>query len=93
MKAFQSVHAADSKYHSDLYRYRSKLYRPKARAAILRRGKQVARDLFLGQQAVLEVVEDLVREAPGGRQPLELAERPPANAPFRGFAGAPSGIC
>jgi hypothetical protein len=36
LKMFQSKHPSDSKYHSDAYKYRSKVFRPKTRSAIRR---------------------------------------------------------
>ena len=54
LKAFQSVHTADSKYHSDLYKYRSKLYRPKARASI-RKNEAAAASAYFSSQDIVNV--------------------------------------
>ena len=42
MHAFRSKHAPGSKYHSEQYKYRSKIFRPKIRASIKKSAGRVA---------------------------------------------------
>lgn len=52
LDAFNSKHASGSKYGSDAYKYRSKIYRPKTRSVIKRGESAVAMAFFSTQDAV-----------------------------------------
>jgi len=49
---FNSKHPSGSKYNSDAYKYRSKLFRPKTRSAITRNEAQAASSFFATQDIV-----------------------------------------
>lgn len=58
-RAFQSRHPPGSKYNSDAYRLRSKLYRPKTRAAIRTAEAQAAQSYFSNEDVVsIEATDD-----------------------------------
>jgi hypothetical protein len=58
LRQFQGVHPAGSKYHSDAYRTRSRLFRPKTRAAVRRNEAKAAEALFSTRDAVNISAED-----------------------------------
>jgi hypothetical protein len=55
---FRSQHPSGSKYHTDAYKHRSKLFRPKTRGAIRRSEAAVAVALFSTHEAVTVVPEN-----------------------------------
>lgn len=55
---FNSRHPSGSKYHSDAYKYRSKIFRPKTRSAITRNEAQAATAFFSTQDIVNVEPED-----------------------------------
>lgn len=55
---FNSNHPAGSKYHTDAYKYRSKIFRPKTRSAISRNEAQAATAFFSTQDIVNVEPED-----------------------------------
>jgi hypothetical protein len=57
LRTFQSRHAADSKYLSDAYRTRSRLFRPKTRAAI-RKNEAISAEAFFSTDDVVEVAAE-----------------------------------
>lgn len=54
LRQFQSRHAPDSKYNSDAYRTRSRLYRPKTRA-VIRKNEAIAAEAFFSTADVVDV--------------------------------------
>lgn len=52
LRQFQGIHPAGSKYHSDAYRSRSRLFRPKTRATI-RKNEAVAAEAFFSTNDVV----------------------------------------
>lgn len=54
LRQFQSLHGHDSKYQSDAYKGRSKLFRPKTRA-MLRKNEAIAAEAFFSTSDVLSV--------------------------------------
>lgn len=54
IRMFQSRHAADSKYHSDAYKYRSKLFRPKTRS-VIRKNEGAAAAAFFSNMDVVNI--------------------------------------
>lgn len=58
LRQFQGVHPAGSKYHSDAYRTRSRLFRPKTRATIRRNEAVAAEALFATVDVVNISAED-----------------------------------
>lgn len=54
LRQFQSLHGGDSKYQSEAYKGRSKLFRPKTRA-MLRKNEAIAAEAFFSTQDVLSV--------------------------------------
>lgn len=54
IRQFQGVHPTGSKYHSDAYRSRSRLFRPKTRATV-RKNEAVAAEAFFSTQDVVSV--------------------------------------
>ena len=52
IRHFQNRHAAGSKYHSALYKYRSKIFRPKSRSAIRNNEAAVAAAFFANKDVV-----------------------------------------
>lgn len=54
LRQFQSKHASDSKYLSDAYKGRSRLFRPKTRAMI-RKNEAVAAEAFFSTQDVVSI--------------------------------------
>lgn len=66
LRMFQSRHGADSKYHSEAYRTRSKLFRPKTRAAI-RNGEAAAAEAFFSSNDTVSV------EPTNGQDPAQQA--------------------
>jgi uncharacterized small protein (DUF1192 family) len=54
MRQWQSRHAADSKYHHDAYKGRSKVYRPKTRGAI-RKNEAMAAAAYFSTQDVVSI--------------------------------------
>ncbi len=54
LRQFQGVHPAGSKYHSDAYRGRSKLYRPKTRSTI-RKNEAIAAEALFSAKDVLSI--------------------------------------
>jgi hypothetical protein len=57
IRQFQGVHPVGSKYHSDAYKTRSRLFRPKTRAAI-RKNEAIAAEALFSARDVLEVSTD-----------------------------------
>lgn len=57
MRQFQGVHPAGSKYTSDAYKGRSKLFRPKTRSAI-RKNEAVAAEAFFSTNDVVNIKPD-----------------------------------
>jgi hypothetical protein len=55
---FNNRHPAGSKYHSEGYKYRSKIFRPKTRSAITRNEAQAASSFFATQDIVNVEAED-----------------------------------
>lgn len=55
---FNSRHPSGSKYHTDAYKYRSKIFRPKTRSAITRNEAQAATAFFSTQDIVNVEPED-----------------------------------
>ena len=51
---FQSRHAPDSKYHSDLYKHRSKIFRPKTRSMV-RKSEAAAAAAFFSNVGVVDI--------------------------------------
>ena len=51
---FQSRHAPDSKYHSDLYKHRSKIFRPKTRSMV-RKAEAAAAAAFFSNVDVVDI--------------------------------------
>lgn len=58
MRQFQGVHPAGSKYHSEAYKGRSKLFRPKTRATIRKNEAVGAEALFATTDRVVVAAED-----------------------------------
>lgn len=58
IRQFQGVHPAASKYHSDSYKTRSRLFRPKTRAAIRKNEAVAAEALFSTRDVVAIGAED-----------------------------------
>lgn len=56
--AFRSKHAPGSKYHSEQYKYRSKIFRPKVRAAVRRAAAACGVALFSTSDAVAITAND-----------------------------------
>lgn len=52
LSLFQSKHPSGSKYHSEAYKYRSKIFRPKTRSAIFRREASAAAAYFTTSDVV-----------------------------------------
>jgi hypothetical protein len=46
LRAFQSKHPADSKYNSEAYKFRSRLFRPKTRSVIRKNEAAIAAAFF-----------------------------------------------
>ena len=59
MSNFQSKHPAGSKYYTDAYRTRSKLFRPKTRTAIRKNESSLATALFGAAEVVVLEAEDM----------------------------------
>lgn len=66
LRQFQGVHGAQSKYHSDAYKARSKLFKPKTRSAI-RKAEAQAASAFFANEDVLSV------RAKDDNNPVQLA--------------------
>jgi hypothetical protein len=66
IRQFQGVHPAGSKYHSDTYKNRSKLFRPKTRAAV-RKNEAVACEAFFSN------ADTVVCEAENDADPQQRA--------------------
>ena len=66
IKAFQSKHASDSKYNSEAYKHRSKIYRPKSRS-VVRKNEAAAAAAFFSNIDVVNV------EAEDQGDPAQLA--------------------
>lgn len=66
IRQFQGVHPSGSKYHSETYRHRSRLFRPKTRAMV-RKNEAVGAEAFFSTQDVVSVTatddSDPVRQA------------------------------
>jgi hypothetical protein len=58
IRQFQGVHPVGSKYHSDAYRNRSRLFRPKTRGAIRRNEAAGAEAFFATRDAIAVEAED-----------------------------------
>lgn len=58
LSMFNSRHPSGSKYHTDAYKYRSKIFRPKTRSAITRNEAQAATAFFSTQDIVNVEPED-----------------------------------
>lgn len=58
LRAFQSLHASDSKYLSTDFRYRSRLFRPKTRAMVRKAEAQTAAAFFANQDVVSVTATD-----------------------------------
>lgn len=52
LRSFQNMHGVDSKYASDDYRYRSRLFRPKTRAMVRKSEAKAAQAFFANQDIV-----------------------------------------
>lgn len=57
IRQFQGVHPRNSKYHSDLYKSRSRLFRPKTRTTI-RKNEAVAAEAFFATNDVVTITPD-----------------------------------
>ncbi len=57
IRQFQGVHPAGSKYHSDLYKSRSRFFRPKTRTTI-RKNEAVAAEAFFSTNDVVAITPD-----------------------------------
>lgn len=57
IRQFQGVHPAGSKYHSDVYKARSRFFRPKTRTTI-RKNEAVAAEAYFSTQDVLSVTTE-----------------------------------
>jgi hypothetical protein len=66
MRQFQGIHPVGSKYHSDSYKIRSRLFRPKTRAAIRKNEASAAQAFFATRDVVAVLAED-------DSDPLQLA--------------------
>lgn len=72
LRQFQGLHPTGSKYHSDAYKARSRLFRPKTRAAV-RRAEAVAAEAFFSTNDVVTVTaED--EDNPAHRASAELKQ-------------------
>jgi hypothetical protein len=69
LRMFQSKHPLDSKYNSDAYKYRSKLFRPKTRS-VIRKNEAAAATAYFSNI-------DVVNVAPANeKDPQQVASRP-----------------
>jgi hypothetical protein len=76
LRMFQSKHPLDSKYNSEAYKYRSKLFRPKTRS-VIRKNEAAAATAYFSNV-------DVVNVAPANEQdPQQVASR-------RDVQGAPA---
>ncbi len=57
IRQFQGVHPNNSKYHSDTYKHKSRLFRPKTRAMV-RKNEAVAAEAFFSTQDVVSVTAE-----------------------------------
>lgn len=58
MRQFQGIHPVGSKYHTDTYKTRSRLFRPKTRGAIRKNEASAAQAFFATRDAVAVLAED-----------------------------------
>lgn len=72
LRQFQGVHPTGSKYHSDAYRSRSRIFRPKTRTAI-RKNEAIASEAFFSTADVVTITNDGEdsKEAQAGAEVLQ----------------------